>query len=121
MALVRCVRTVDPEAVARPRSHGGQVAVPVERGALRHRDARLVVLVVEQAQLHAAGMFGEQREVGTAAIPRRAEREGTAGPDLDLAQATSAPDSGSSSTAPPAIAGSPCVANSTLVPRQAID
>ncbi len=87
--------------------------MPVERGALRHRDPGLVVLVVEQAQLDAAGVLGEQREVGAAAVPGRAQRERAPGPYPVFAQAISAPDIGSSSTWPSTIAGSAAVVAST--------
>src|SRR5437660_9739244 len=112
MTLFTCLRARAPEAVRRPGSHRGQVTVPVVRGALGHRDAGLVVFVVEQAQLDARGVLGEHGEVGAPSIPRGPEREWPAGPDVDLAHATSAPDIGSSSTAPSVIAGCPCVASS---------
>ena len=51
MAIVRPVRTVDTVGVALARADIWQVAVPVERAALGHLDPRLVVSIVEQAEL----------------------------------------------------------------------
>src|SRR5439155_26464892 len=73
--------------------------VPVERGALRHLDALLLVAcVVEQAELDALRVLGEQREVHALAVPRGAERERHSRPDLP--HRSSAPPSGSNVTAP---------------------
>src|SRR5204863_7503704 len=78
--------------LARPDSR--QIAVPVERRPLGHLDAALLLaVVVEQAQLHAHRVLGEEREVDAFAVPRRSEREGVARPDL--AHRSRAPESGS--------------------------
>ena len=53
--------------------------MPVVRAAPGHLDPRLVALVVEQAQLDALGVLGEQLEVRAPARPRR-RRAGTAVP-----------------------------------------
>ena len=66
--------------------------MPVQRRALGQLDARLAVVGVEQAQLDALRVLGEDREVRPLPVPGRAEREGGARPDLH--QRTSAPASG---------------------------
>ena len=43
---------------------------------------RLLAVLVEQAQLDALGVLGEEREVRPAAVPGRAERERPPGPDV---------------------------------------
>ena len=69
--------------------------MPVERGPLRHRDARLVVLVVEQAQLDAARRARRtarswsrrrprSRPAGTGARARRRSRDQRSGHRLEL-------------------------------------
>jgi hypothetical protein len=63
VALVGRVGAVDAEAVALPGPDAGQVAVPLQDGALGERDALLVVVVVEQAQLDALAVLAEDREV----------------------------------------------------------
>src|SRR5437763_10530907 len=105
MALLRRIGTFDPEAVALTGADLGQVAVPGERGALAHRDPRLVVLLVEQAELDAGGVLGEQGEVRAAPVPGRAQRKRPSRPDLNVAQLSSAPDMGSSSMARSRIVG----------------
>ena len=90
VALLGLVRAVDAVAVALAGADAGQVAVPVVGRALDHLDARLDVLgAVEQAQLDALGVLAEEAEVRPAAVPRRAERERAAGPDLELARSSS--------------------------------
>src|SRR5439155_4600888 len=69
------VGAVHPEAVALARADAREVAVPGVRGALRERNPRLVVRLVEQAQLHPLRVLGEEREVRAVAVPGRAERE----------------------------------------------
>ncbi len=92
------VGAVDAEAVALARADAGQEAVPRMRGALGEVDPLLGFVAVEQAQLHPLGVLGEDREVRPLPVPRRAEREGAAGPDLG--HRTSAPASGGSTTWP---------------------
>ena len=58
------------------------VAVPAERRHLRQIDARLLAVVVEQAQLDALGDLREDREVGADAVERRTQRIGLPWPDL---------------------------------------
>ena len=98
LALERGIAAVDAESVSLPRADPREVAVPVECSPLRHLDPRLLIVVVEQAQLDVLGVLGEQREVGTATVPDGAEWERPSGPDLG--HRISAPDSGSSSTWP---------------------
>src|SRR5439155_10231023 len=73
---------MDPIGVACTGSGPRHVAVPVEDGVRGDVDALLVALVVEEAELHALGVLGEEREVRPLAVPQRAERERLAGPDL---------------------------------------
>ena len=47
--------------------------------------SRLVAVVVEEAELDPLGVLGEEREVRAVPVPRRAERERLAGPDLHSA------------------------------------
>ena len=58
-----------------------EIAVPDVLGALRQRDALELApaLTVEQAKLDLFGIRGEQREVGSAPVPGRAERMRRAG------------------------------------------
>src|SRR5690606_37391459 len=76
--------TVDPEAVALADAHPGQVGVPAEAVDLGEGDARLVALVVEQAQLDGLGDLGAQGEVGADVVVGRPERVRATGPDLDV-------------------------------------
>jgi hypothetical protein len=64
---------VDPVAVALARLHGGQVAVPDEAVDLAQGDPGLGLVVGEQAQLHALGDLGEDREVRPGAVVARAQ------------------------------------------------
>src|SRR5206468_3771351 len=99
MALIGRVRAVDAVAVALAGPDAGQVAVPVEGGALSDLGAFLGV-ALEQAQLDALGVLAEQREVRPLAVPRRAERERAAGPHL-AAHPSTAPANGGRRTSPP--------------------
>ena len=73
---------VDAVAVALARLDRRQVAVPDERVDLGHRDPGLDAVVVEQAQLDLLGHLAEDREVGAAAVERRAQRVRRTRPDL---------------------------------------
>ncbi len=95
---LRVVGPMDAVAVALAGTDTGQIAVPVERGALDDLDALLVVVGVVQAQLHALGVLAEDAEVRALAVPCRAQREGPAGPDVAVAHRSSAPVIGASST-----------------------
>src|ERR1051326_1906183 len=77
---LRRVGTVHPVAVELPRRDIGEIAVPDVLGALGQRDASglAAAVAVEQAQLDLLGIGGKQRKVGTAPIPRRAQRVRTA-------------------------------------------
>src|SRR5439155_5085319 len=108
VAVLRLVGPVHAIAVARPRADAGQEAVPVQRRALAQVDPRLVVVAVEEAQLHALGVLREQREVGPVPVPGRAEGEGLARPDR--AHLSSAPASGGSVTDPSHSSAPSCVA-----------
>src|SRR5688572_4110793 len=108
MALGGRVGPVHAVAVALPGPDERQVAVPVEGGHLAQLDPLLDAVLAEQAQLDARGVLGEDREVRAAAVPRRAEWEGVARPDLP--HRTTAPASGASApsrTSPAVSTGSP--------------
>ena len=79
---------VDPVGVALSGPDAGQVAVPVEGGALGHRHARLVVGVVVEAEVDTPGVLGEQREVRPLAVPDRPERERMTRPDVHARSST---------------------------------
>src|SRR5262249_27295762 len=79
VALRRLPRAVDAIAVAEPRPHSGQVDVPDLTCLFGHRNARLSSVLVEHAELHAARVLGEEREVDAGAIPGGAGRIGMAG------------------------------------------
>jgi hypothetical protein len=70
---------VDAIAVLLPRAHARQAAVPAEGGFFGKRHAGLAVVLVEEAQFDALGDLGENGEVGTSSVPRRAERKRFAG------------------------------------------
>ncbi len=72
---------MDPIPVALPAADARQVGVPDVSRRFGHLDPRLDAVVVEQAQLHALGDLGEQREVGSPARVGGSERVGEAGPD----------------------------------------
>ena len=84
---VRLVGAVDAVAIKGAGSDLGQV--PVEDligvfGQLEPRDL-LVAGAVEEADLDLGGVGGKERKVGALAVPARAEREGRAFPDLEIA------------------------------------
>jgi hypothetical protein len=81
VSLLRRPAAVDAISVALSRTDAGQVAVPVVRRPLRHVDALLLVAAVEERQLDALRVLGEEREVGSFAVPDRAQRERRARPD----------------------------------------
>jgi len=76
------VRPVHAEAVALPGLHVGHVAVPHEAVRLGQVEARLVEVIVEEAQLDAFGDLGEDGDVDPRAVVRRSEWVGLARPDL---------------------------------------
>ncbi len=80
VALLGGVGAVHAVAVALPGADPGQVSVPVERGTLRELVARLATLLVVEAELDPLGVLGEQREVRSLSVPRRAEWGRAAGP-----------------------------------------
>ena len=73
--------TVDAVAVALPGPDPRQVAVPVERRALRQLVAGLAIVLVEEAELDLLGVLGEEREVRALAVPPRAKRKQLPRPD----------------------------------------
>src|SRR5581483_3332352 len=81
MSLLRRPGAVHAVGVPLARPDAGEVAVPVERRPLGQRDADLVVVGVEQAELDVLGAFGEEREVRPLFVPRRAERKRPPRPD----------------------------------------
>jgi hypothetical protein len=66
---------VDAIAVVLARSDTREVAMPVERRALVQLDALLPPMLVEEAELDAVGVLGEEREVRPVSGP-----SGNAGP-----------------------------------------
>src|SRR5207245_6215682 len=91
----RVVRAVDSAAVALSRSDAREVAVPVVRRDVLHLDSRFAV-AVEQAELDAFCVLGEECEVRALAVPRRTKRERPPRPDLHRGSVYS----GTSQTAP---------------------
>ena len=84
MSRVGIKGTVDPIAVVLTGPDFREIDVPDLIGIFLHRDGMpsdLIAEMIEQAQLHPRGVFREKGEVGPPAIPRRAKRIGTAGPD----------------------------------------
>ena len=77
MSLGGLVRTMYSIAVEKSGTSLGQIGVPDIIGTLRHVDALdlAAALRVEQAQLDALGILGEEREVDAGAVPRGAARE----------------------------------------------
>src|SRR6516162_6891230 len=86
MALLRRVRSVHAVAIAQPGPRLGQIAMPDLVRSLPHRDARLGLarLGVEEAELDALGMLGEQCEVDAFSVPSGAERVRPPGPDARI-------------------------------------
>ena len=82
VARSRLVGAVDAIPVALPGTDAAHVAVPVERGALGQLDPRLAVGLVEQAELDALRVLGEEREVRAFAVPARTKGERLARPDV---------------------------------------
>jgi len=82
VALLGCIRTVHSVAVQHAGPRLRQVAVPHEVGALGHVDALdfAPTLRVEDAELHALGVLGVEREVDAFAVPGRAEGRGRSAP-----------------------------------------
>jgi hypothetical protein len=78
---LRLVGAVHAIAVPPAWADARQVAVPDMRGDVLDLDARLV-LGVEEGELDALGVLGEEREVRPLAVPRRTERERPSRPDF---------------------------------------
>src|SRR5580700_4964910 len=77
MPVGRFVGAVNAISIALSGADFRQVRMPHEAGMLGHCDAvlRLIAIVAaEEAELDAGGIFGCEREIHPAAIPRRAER-----------------------------------------------
>src|SRR4051812_10083082 len=77
------VRTVDAIAIDLTWSQLRNVAVPHVPGAFRQRNALGLVRVIgmcEEADFDGGGMFGEEREIDTRAVPMGAKRERRARP-----------------------------------------
>src|SRR5687768_8731693 len=73
LTRLRVGRAVRAEAVALAGRYALGVGVPDECIALRHGDAGLVAVRVEQAQLDLLGDRRENREIRSRAVVRRAE------------------------------------------------
>ena len=76
MTRRRLVGSVDPVAVDRAGAQVAQVAVPDLVGVLEELDALELPLApgVEEAELHAGGVRGEEREVDPEPVPGGAQR-----------------------------------------------
>src|SRR5262245_5226086 len=83
VAVIGIVRPVNAVGVDQAWPRIRQVAVPDKVGALPELDALGLAPAarVEQTQLHALGVFREQREVDPAAVPGGAKRIRAATPD----------------------------------------
>ena len=90
MPLPRLVRSVHAVAVEAARPDVGEVGVPQEVGPVRERDALGldgVVRPVEEAEVDAGRVLGEQGEVDALAVPRGALRVRRSRPDPDRHEA----------------------------------
>ena len=78
---------MDAVAIEGAGSDLGQVPVEDLVGVFGQLDPRdlLDAGTVEEADLDLGGVGGEEREIGTLAVPARPEREGRAFPDLEIA------------------------------------
>ena len=87
MPCVRLIRAVDAVAIKGAGADLGQVSMEDLVGVFGQLDPRdlLVARAIEEADLHARGVGGEEREIGALAIPARPERERRAFPDLEIA------------------------------------
>ena len=74
MSLLRRERPMDAIAVALARTDPGDVAVPAVRRDFRQHETRLGAGRVEQAELDAIRVLGEEREVRPLGVWGRAER-----------------------------------------------
>ena len=83
MSVLRVVRPVEPIAVEQARPGVGKVAMPDEVGALEQLDALHLAppLGIEETQLDALGVLGEQREIDARPFPGGAEGIGPAAPE----------------------------------------
>ena len=75
----RAVAAVDAVAVPLARADAREVACQLNAVRCVSAEPRLVVVVVEQAELDVVGVLGEEREVRALAVPGR-RRAGRAGP-----------------------------------------
>src|SRR5262249_4423453 len=88
----RVVPPVDPVPVPLPLADAGEVASPGAGRDVGQLDASgLAILRVEQAELDALGVLGEEREVRTRAVPLGAEGERPARPGVQTRAPTPPP------------------------------
>ena len=86
VAGLRLIGAVHAIAVKLAGSDVRKIDVPDVVGAFRHRDALglALALAVEQAQFDLGGIGGKQREIGSAPVPGRTERVGSARRDASV-------------------------------------
>ena len=64
-SLFRLPRAIDAEAITLARAYAGKEAMPYEGGAFVERDGiGLAIVLIEEAELDAAGELRIEREVG---------------------------------------------------------
>ena len=83
ISVLRRPRPLHPVAISLARADTRQIAVPMKRRALAQRQTRLGAIVVEQTQLDAFGVLGEQRKIRSLPVPRRARRQRLPGQHLN--------------------------------------
>jgi hypothetical protein len=82
LSLRRPVGTIHSVAVALARTYPREVTMPHEGARLGEGHAQLALLVIEETQLHARRLLGEDREVRPPSVPGGAQRVGDSRPDF---------------------------------------
>src|SRR5689334_3605437 len=92
MSLLRRIRAAHAIAVQLSGSDLGQIEVPDLVGLFPQGDTRHLlrrVWLVEETQLHAYGIFGEERKIDARAVPRGAERIRLSWPSFHISSSRS--------------------------------